>query len=125
MAMRELARGLRCAVVFLLPGKPLQRRTAPFPKTWMGHKVIDGDEHDVRPRNDKGVIVGLRYKSTTTVSEARIQAGEMSKFVIDWRGDWRPNPQKEAEVYVVRVRKIDGMLVADETPRQTGVIPSL
>lgn len=118
MAMRELQRGLRVAVVFLLPGKPKARREAPLPRTWLGHKVIDGDEHDVRPRNEKGVIVGLRYKSTSTVSEAAVQAGALSKFVI------RPNPPPPS-VYVVRVRKIDGMLVTDETPRQTGAVPIL
>jgi len=118
MAMRELSRGLRCAVVFLLPGKSKHvRKKVPLPKSWLGFKVVDGDVHDVRPRDPQGVIVGLRYKSTYTVSEKELQAGALDKFVV------RANPP--VNVNVVRVRKVGGMLVADETPRQTGVVPQL
>jgi hypothetical protein len=49
-------RGLNVAIVFDTPkGKPL-------PRTWWGRAVIDGDEHDLRFLDPKGVWVGLRGK---------------------------------------------------------------
>jgi hypothetical protein len=44
------------AVVFPIP------RLKPLPETWQGHKVIDGDLHDLRFLDEKGTIVGLRAK---------------------------------------------------------------
>ena len=32
------------------------------PKIWEGYHVIDGDEYDMRYKDDKKVIVGLKYK---------------------------------------------------------------
>jgi hypothetical protein len=32
------------------------------PEEWEGHKVIDGDKYDMRYKDDKNVIVGLKYK---------------------------------------------------------------
>jgi len=32
------------------------------PKEWQGYTVIDGDEYDMRYKDDKNVIVGLKYK---------------------------------------------------------------
>jgi hypothetical protein len=32
------------------------------PEVWEGYKVIDGDEYDMRYKDDKKVIVGLKYK---------------------------------------------------------------
>jgi hypothetical protein len=43
----------RVAMVF--EGKQL-------PKTFMGYKVIDGDEYDMRHLDEQGVIVGLKFK---------------------------------------------------------------
>lgn len=37
-------------------------RKKPFPKNYMGEKVIDGDENDLRFLDPKGVIVGLKAK---------------------------------------------------------------
>jgi hypothetical protein len=34
----------------------------PLPATWKGYKVIDGDLHDFRALDPKGVVVGLRAK---------------------------------------------------------------
>jgi hypothetical protein len=51
-----LENNVRVAVIFdVKAGKPL-------PKTFNGYEVIDGDLTDYRPLDDKGVIVGLRYK---------------------------------------------------------------
>lgn len=38
------------------------KKKKPFPATFNGYEVIDGDLTDYRPLDDKGVIVGLRYK---------------------------------------------------------------
>lgn len=48
----ELARGRNIAVVF----------TGGLPDTYRGRPVIDGDEHDFRPADPKGVVVGLKVK---------------------------------------------------------------
>ena len=47
-----LAAGHNVAVVF---GNGL-------PKTWQGYPVIDGDKHDLRHLDPKGVVVGLTPK---------------------------------------------------------------
>jgi hypothetical protein len=52
-AVEALENGINVAVVF---------RTKDFPKTYMGHPVINGDEHDFRPDDPVGVIVGLKEK---------------------------------------------------------------
>jgi hypothetical protein len=36
------------------------------PESYMGFKVVNGDENDLRFLDDKGVIVGLRYKKVNT-----------------------------------------------------------
>jgi hypothetical protein len=36
------------------------------PNTFMGYKVIDGDLNDLRYRDLKGVICGLKYKKVRT-----------------------------------------------------------
>jgi len=33
-----------------------------LPRTWMSRKVIDGDAHDLRFKDPRGVIVGLVAK---------------------------------------------------------------
>ena len=38
------------------------KKGQPLPKTWNGYTVIDGDEHDLRFRDVRGVVVGLRAK---------------------------------------------------------------
>ncbi|MGN6820572.1 MAG: GP88 family protein [Sphingomonas sp.] len=50
---KEMARGLNIASVF-----PIKA----VPKTHLGRPVIDGDEHDYRPADPAGVIVGLKVK---------------------------------------------------------------
>jgi hypothetical protein len=48
-----------------------------LPSTFMGHKVINGDDYDMRYRDKKNVIVGLKYKTTKN------KIAENSKFVIN------------------------------------------
>jgi hypothetical protein len=54
--MEALAHGVNVSVVFDT------RRGQELPESWMGYRVIDGDEHDVRFLDPRGVIVGLRAK---------------------------------------------------------------
>jgi len=49
-------RGLNVSVVFDV------KRKAPLPTEWHGMKVIDGDLHDLRHLDPKGVVVGLTPK---------------------------------------------------------------
>jgi len=55
-AREVLARGGNVAAVFSV------KRGAEMPQRWAGYRVIDGDEHDFRPADPRGVIVGLRAK---------------------------------------------------------------
>lgn len=50
-AMELLKKKINVAIVF-----------DKVPTTFRGYKVIDGDENDLRHLDEKGVIVGLRYK---------------------------------------------------------------
>ena len=52
-ALHEMSRGLNVAAVF--PYKAI-------PTHFLGRPVIDGDEHDYRPADPQGVIVGLKAK---------------------------------------------------------------
>ena len=54
-----------------------------LPETYMGYKVINGDETDLRFLDDKNVIVGLKYKKMTGFGGAKknIEALE-NGFVI-------------------------------------------
>lgn len=86
-ALCELARGRRLAVVFGhpqgLPRLEAARRPRDYglPNRFLGHRVVDGDVSDVRPRDSNRVIVGLRYK------QARGQAFDpgKSRFVVATR----------------------------------------
>jgi hypothetical protein len=53
IAARLLSRGISCAVVF---------GVLPHPPIFLRAKVIDGDAHDLRFLDPKGVIVGLSPK---------------------------------------------------------------
>jgi len=81
LARAELARGFRVAAVFMAlkaasrrswktfryvgpsPGKGKQRPQAVLPETFWGLPVIDGDVSDIRPRDPRACIVGLRWKT--------------------------------------------------------------
>jgi hypothetical protein len=51
IAMDLLKKGINVSIVF-----------DKVPTSYMGYKVIDGDENDLRHLDKQGVIVGLRYK---------------------------------------------------------------
>jgi hypothetical protein len=55
-AMDLLSKGFNVAVIFNV-GK-----NKPLPAMYKGYKVIDGDLTDYRPSDERGVIVGLRWK---------------------------------------------------------------
>lgn len=61
-----IKKGARIAVVF---------RDDNYPETFMGLPVVDGDEHDIRPFDPKGSIVGLKAKGKAIK--------DTSGFVVD------------------------------------------
>lgn len=63
--LRMLEKGVRVAVVF-----------NKLPETLWGYKVIDGDLYDMRYRDEKNVIVGLKFK------KVRKKLNSEYKFVI-------------------------------------------
>lgn len=71
-AMEMLQKGHNVAMVFDV-----------VPETYMGYKVINGDKDDLRFKDDKNVIVGLRYKKMTGKGGAELNAEALSNgFVI-------------------------------------------
>lgn len=73
-AKQAIEQGINVATIFdTKKGKDL-------PKTFNGYKVIDGDISDYRPADEKGVIVGLRWKHIAN-RENNI-AIQNSKFVV-------------------------------------------
>jgi hypothetical protein len=59
-ALAFLARGLNVSVIFDAVYSSQSKK--PFPATWKGYRVIDGDETDLRFLDPRGVVVGLRAK---------------------------------------------------------------
>ncbi len=55
----ELLENNKGRVAMVFEGKQL-------PKSFMGYKVIDGDEYDMRHLDETGVIVGLKFKFVRT-----------------------------------------------------------
>lgn len=55
-ALRVLNAGSNVAVVFRVA------KSKALPRTWQGYRVIDGDLHDMRFLDPRGVVVGLRAK---------------------------------------------------------------
>jgi hypothetical protein len=53
-AMEILSKGFNVAIVF-----------DKLPETFAGYEVINGDENDLRFKDKKGVVVGLKYKKIT------------------------------------------------------------
>jgi len=54
-----LAHGVNVAVAFAI------KKATPLPETWHGYPVVDGDTHDLRFLDPRGVIVGLRGKGVS------------------------------------------------------------
>jgi hypothetical protein len=66
--IEALQHGVNVAVPFEV------RKGQPLPETFLRHRVIDGDETDLRFLDDSGVIVGLRVKRTGTERESKAGA---------------------------------------------------
>lgn len=95
-AMEILARGYNVAMVF-----------DNLPETYKGYKVINGDESDLRFKDEKNVIVGLKYKKITgTGGKEKNLAAYASGFVIKTEVDEVIN--KVAKAY----KKAEKSLVA-------------
>jgi hypothetical protein len=62
--LQALEHGVNVAVVFT------SRRGEELPQTWLGYRVIDGDLHDCRFLDTKGVVVGLRAKGAAKASQS-------------------------------------------------------
>ena len=80
-AFELLAKGYNVSIVF-----------DKLPSEYKGYKVINGDEHDLRLIDPRGVIVGLKYKNNTG-------AGAKDKNIEAFRSGFaiRLNELKESE----------------------------
>jgi hypothetical protein len=89
-AMELLSRGVNVAIVF-----------DKLPETYMGYKVINADETDLRFLDEKGgVICGLKYKKMTGKGANNALAFE-SGFAIRTQGDKKKVEKKLEKVLVV------------------------
>ena len=68
-ALRIARAGHNVAVVFDLP------KGASLPSHWHGIPVIDGDMHDARFLDPRGVVVGLRVKGRGASRQAAVRSG--------------------------------------------------
>jgi hypothetical protein len=64
LADKFVRRGGNVAVVFTTP------KGNTLPETYLGRPVIDGDEHDLRFLDPRGVVVGLRAKGKAKTSRS-------------------------------------------------------
>jgi len=92
----ELLENNKGRVAMVFEGKQL-------PKTFMGYKVIDGDEYDMRHLDETGVIVGLKFKFVRT----KIDTAH-NKFIIPMDSkfsvyDVNPMITKAAQSKLVKV----------------------
>jgi hypothetical protein len=71
-ALELLAKGINVAIVF-----------ETLPETYKGFKVINGDENDIRFKDENGVIIGLHYKKVTIKGGGEInKAALTSGFIV-------------------------------------------
>ena len=73
--LRVLAAGGNVAVCFYTGSK---KHPIPFPATFFGHPVINGDEHDLRHLDARNVVVALSPKGAKAKREGRALG-----FVVD------------------------------------------
>jgi hypothetical protein len=57
--LEALSKGVNVAVAFAI------KKGVALPESWNGYQVIDGDTHDLRFMDTRGVVVGLRGKGTS------------------------------------------------------------
>jgi hypothetical protein len=66
-ALIALEHGVNVAVVFQVSNHHKSGEAMlPLPETWNGYQVVDGDLSDIRFRDPRGVVVGLRMKGKAT-----------------------------------------------------------
>ena len=70
---------LRVAAVFA--GDPRENNKPTLPKTWQGHRVVDGDRHDAWHILRGGRIIGLRLKGPKPIRQWR--AGNTPTIVVE------------------------------------------
>jgi hypothetical protein len=71
-ALKVLAAGKNAAFVF----------SQPIPRSWMGYRVIDGDQNDLRFLDPKGVIVALKAKGRARHDESGFVVHQQQKLEI-------------------------------------------
>lgn len=78
-AIELLGRGVNVAMVFGV------RNEQELPTEYLGYKVINGDESDLRFLDGKNVIIGLKYKFLTGKGTAGVNKEnlETNSFIID------------------------------------------
>lgn len=105
---QELDRGRRVAVVFLRRTKSGERPADPVDDiVFLGRPVVDGDLHDLRPLDKKGVVVGLRYK--------RPNIGERPPETRDASGKKIEDPaHKKARIERVRQKRTEALEAASD-----------
>lgn len=67
-----LSKGINVAMVF-----------DKVPTSYMGYKVINGDENDIRFNDERGVIVGLKYKNVTIKGSNNKKMKAENDFIIN------------------------------------------
>ena len=70
-----LEKGHNIAVVFNV------KKNQPLPETFGGYQVVDGDLTDFRPKDAKGIIIGLRWKRIANKQHEKQVLN--SPFVVD------------------------------------------
>lgn len=70
----------RAVVVFGIRAKKVSGAYPALPSSYMGLPVVDGDVHDYRPADGRGVIVGLRVKDT--MGRSTVDAALASGFAV-------------------------------------------
>lgn len=141
---QELERNMRLAIVFLrtlksgslkpskTTGKINFKAAESFQNMrFLGERIIDGDEHDLRPLDPQGTIVGLRFKTLRKSGKRAQQIERAGKFVVGSGG--RLPKHKEGKhvalhVHDQRIKWVvegfddgHGNLLAAATPLQEGV----
>jgi hypothetical protein len=74
-AKELLERGFNVAIVFNV------KKNEKLPNMFAGYKVIDGDVSDLRTVDEKGVIVGLRFKEIAD-KKASLLLKQKSNFIV-------------------------------------------